>query len=122
MNCRAVEAGIILQRIINFTNFKIRRIADDDIEAAALDDAVELDIPVKRLVGFLPRGQFPRAVIGEQAGVQQGADLLLVLALLCQVARLRLAFAETADLFVGLLDAFQIVPANMKFCTSASVA
>lgn len=41
--------------MVGFANilvFDIRRIADDDIEAAALQDAVELDEPMERLVGL----------------------------------------------------------------------
>jgi len=39
----------------HFAVFDIRRIADDDNEAAAVEDAVELDKPVERFVVFLPR-------------------------------------------------------------------
>ena len=36
--------------------FDIRRIANDDIEAAAIEDAVELDEPVEGLMGLHPLG------------------------------------------------------------------
>src|ERR1022692_597376 len=73
----AIERRQVLDAILcaNLGGTNVGGIADDDVEAAAMEDAVKLDEPVERLVRLYPTGvgslvAYLDAVLASEAAVK----------------------------------------------------